>query len=107
MLRSVDSWVLAYLLVGGSTTPEYTRVVECVPIRLHRRQLHVFNPGKNGYRRPYGGSMSQELKRGAVIRHPKYGQCFVGGEDIKKSRCLPAQPRYRKTSVSKRFGCRL
>lgn len=82
----VDSWTLAYLLIGGSSTPEYTRVVECVPIRLHRRQLHVFNPGKNGYRRPYGGSMSQGFKRGGIVTHPKYGKCFVGGEDIRKSR---------------------
>jgi RRXRR protein len=82
----VDSWVLAYLLVGGGSIPDNTAVMECQPIRLHRRQLHVFNPGKNGYRRPYGGSMSQGLKRGGIVKHPKYGKCYVGGEDVKKSR---------------------
>lgn len=82
----VDSWILAYLLVGGSSAPDNTRVMECVPIRLHRRQLHVFNPGTNGYRRPYGGSMSQGFKRGAIVKHLKYGKCYVGGEDVKKSR---------------------
>jgi hypothetical protein len=81
----VDSWVLAYLLVGG-TSPENKIVMECKSIRIHRRQLHVFNPGKNGYRRPYGGSMSQGLKRGGIVKHVKYGKCYVGGEDIQKSR---------------------
>lgn len=82
----VDSWVMAYILVGGSSVPDNTVVMECKPIRLHRRQLHVFNPGKDGYRRPYGGSMSQGLKRGGIVKHPKYGKCYVGGEDVKKSR---------------------
>jgi RRXRR protein len=82
----VDSWVLAYLLVGGDSIPDNTLVMECKPIRLHRRQLHVFNPGESGYRRPYGGSMSQGLKRGGIVRHPKWGKCYVGGEDLKKSR---------------------
>lgn len=82
----VDSWVLAYLLVGGDYVPDNMVVMECKPIRLHRRQLHVFNPGKGGYRRPYGGSMSQGLKRGGIVKHPKYGKCYVGGEDIEKSR---------------------
>lgn len=80
----VDSWTLAYLLVSGDPNPEYTRVVECVPIRLHRRQLHVFNPGKGGYRRPYGGSMSQGFKRGAIVKHVKRGFCYVGGENPEK-----------------------
>ncbi|MGF1576907.1 MAG: RRXRR domain-containing protein [Cyanophyceae cyanobacterium] len=82
----VDSWVLAYLLVGGEPAPDNTVVMECKPIRLHRRQLHVFNPGANGYRRPYGGSLSQGLKRGGIVKHPKFGFCYVGGEDIKKER---------------------
>ena len=40
----VDSWVLAYLLVGGHTSPENTLLMECKPIRIYPRQLHVFNP---------------------------------------------------------------
>lgn len=82
----VDSWVLAYLLVGKDSTPDNTLVIECKPIRLHRRQLHVFNPGKGGYRRPYGSSMSQGFKRGGIVKHPKYGKCYVGGEDVEKQR---------------------
>jgi len=102
----VDSWVLAYLLVGGDSVPDNTVVMECKPIRIYRRQLHVFNPGKDGYRRPYGGSMSQGLKRGGIVKHPKHGKCYVGGEDIKNLRvslhnlatgkrlCQNAKPEY-------------
>jgi hypothetical protein len=82
----IDSWVLTYLLVGGDSVPDNTLVMECKPIRIHRRQLHVFNPSKNGYRRPYGGSISQGLKRGGIVKHYKFGKCYVGGEDTKKSR---------------------
>lgn len=81
----VDSWFLAYLLVGGEPKSEYTGVLACVPIRLHRRQLHIFNPGKNGYRRPYGGSISQGFKRGSIVRHVKKGVCYVGGENVEKN----------------------
>ena len=82
----VDSWILAYLIVGGESIPDNIVVMECKPIRLHRRQLHVFNPDKNGYRRPYGGSISQGLKRGGIVKHFKYGKCYVGGQDIQRSR---------------------
>lgn len=82
----VDSWTLAYLLVGGDSVPDNRVVMECKPIRLHRRQLHVFNPSQGGYRRPYGGSMSQGLKRGGIVKHPKYNFCYVGGENVEKER---------------------
>ena len=82
----VDSWVIAYLLVGGNLIPSNTTVMGCIPIRLHRRQLHVFLPVKGGYRKPYGGSMSRGLKRGGIVKHLKYGKCYVGGQDVKNNR---------------------
>jgi hypothetical protein len=30
--------------------------------------------------------MSQGLKRGGIVKHPKYGKCYVGGEDRQKGR---------------------
>jgi len=30
--------------------------------------------------------MSQGLKRGGIVKHLKYGKCYVGGEDSKTSR---------------------
>jgi hypothetical protein len=30
--------------------------------------------------------MSQGLKWGGIVKHPKYGKCYVGGDDLQKSR---------------------
>ena len=35
-------------------------------------------------RKPYGGTRSLGLKRGTLVRHPKYGLCAVGGFDRRK-----------------------
>jgi len=75
----VDSWVLANWKVGGHTLPEYTRMLRVVPLQFHRRQLHYFQPAKGGKRKPYGGTRSLGFKRGSLVRHPKWGLCYVGG----------------------------
>jgi hypothetical protein len=75
--HNVDSWVLAHSEVGGDLdNKELTRIV---PLRFHRRQLHMFQPSVGGLRRPYGGTMSLGFKRGSLVRHPKYDLCYVGG----------------------------
>jgi len=74
----VDSWVLASFAVGG-TVPGNTRLLCARPLRFHRRQLHALQPSKNGIRRPYGGTRSLEFKRGSVVKHSRYGVCYVGG----------------------------
>lgn len=75
----VDSWVLAYLTVGGEESPDNLNVLEFIPLRFHRRQLHRFQPAKGGVRAPYGGTMSLGFKRGGIARHPKWGVCYIGG----------------------------
>lgn len=75
----VDSWILANSAVGGHTTPDNTTILVLVPIRLHRRQLHVTNPTKGGIRKRYGGTRSLGFKKGSLIKHPKYGLAYVGG----------------------------
>jgi hypothetical protein len=75
----VDSWVLARSAVGGLVAPDDTRMLLVSPVRLHRRQLHALQPATGGVRRPYGGTRSLGLKRGSLVRHPKFGVCYVGG----------------------------
>lgn len=75
----VDSWVLANWYVGGHITPENKEMLFVSPLRFHRRQLHALQPTKGGVRRPYGGTRSLGLKRGSLVKHPKYGVCYVGG----------------------------
>jgi hypothetical protein len=75
----VDSWTLCYHMVGGNNTPNNIEVMYISPIVLHRRQLHVFNPTKGNVRKSYGGTRSLGFKRGSLVKHSKYGYCYVGG----------------------------
>ena len=77
--HNVDSWVLANDAVGGHSKPDNVSLVKLVPLRFHRRQLHVFQPAKGGIRKPYGGTMSLGLKRGSLVKHLKHGVCYIGG----------------------------
>lgn len=75
----VDAWALANSWTGGHARPDYTRLLCVTPLRFHRRQLHALQPAKGGVRRPYGGTRSHGLKRGALVKHPQWGACYVGG----------------------------
>ena len=75
----VDSWVLANWYVGGHIKPDNIWILCVSPIRLHRRQLHVFQPAKGGMRKTYGGTRSCGLKRGSLVMHRKFGLAYVGG----------------------------
>jgi hypothetical protein len=81
--HTVDSWVLA-ASVSGASFPTCTRVWYVVPAILHRRQLHRLQAEKGDKRKPYGGTRSLTLKRGTLVRHPRYGLCTVGGFDRHK-----------------------
>src|SRR5260221_1196469 len=75
----VDSWVLARAAVGGATAPDNTRLVCMAPFVWHHRQLHRFQPEKGGKRKPYGGTLSQGIKRGTLVKHPKWGTATACG----------------------------
>jgi len=81
--RAIDAWVLA-ACVSGAETPTCKRLWYVVPVRLHRRQLHLLEAAKGGRRKRYGGTRSLEFKRGTLVRHPHYGLCSVGGFDRKR-----------------------
>jgi hypothetical protein len=74
----VDSWALAASAVGG-LVPDNEMLMCIAPARLHRRQLSAMQPAAGGIRRPYGGTRSLGFKRGSLVRHTKYGLCYVGG----------------------------
>ncbi len=75
----VDSWVLANSQVGGHTKPDNTSVIYLTPLRFHRRQLHKLQSAKGNVRRREGSTMSLGLKRGSLVKYPKYGLCYIGG----------------------------
>jgi hypothetical protein len=48
-------------------------------LRFHRRQLHKLQPKAGGTRPPYGGTRSLGFKRGSLVKHPKWGLVYIGG----------------------------
>jgi hypothetical protein len=75
----VDSWCLTNEIVEGHQKPDNDKLLCVVPLRFHRRQLHAFQPSKGGIRRPYGSTRSFGMRRGSLVRHPKYGVVYLGG----------------------------
>ncbi len=75
----VDSWCLAHEVVGTDSVVDNKDILLVVPFNFFRRQLHVFNPAKGGKRRLYGGMKSLGFKRGSLVKHIKYGLCYLGG----------------------------
>jgi hypothetical protein len=75
----VDSWVLANWYVGGHSLPDNTTLIEVIPLEFHRRQLHRLQYSAGHIRPRYGGTLSAGFKRGSIVKHSKYGFCYVGG----------------------------
>jgi hypothetical protein len=74
----VDAWALAASETGAQQ-PTTQSLYYSVPLRWHRRQLHRLQPEKDGKRKLYGGTLSLGYKRGSLVKHQKYGFCYVGG----------------------------
>jgi hypothetical protein len=77
--HNVDSWVLANMKVGGHTKPDNTNITRIIPLQYHRRQLHRFQPQRGGERTRYGTTKTGKFTRGMLVKHPKYGICYIGG----------------------------
>jgi hypothetical protein len=76
--QCVDSWCLA-AMVTGAKHPTTKSLYCMVPLRWHRRQLHRLEPDKGAMRKRYGGTISLGLKKGTLVKHVKYGLCYIGG----------------------------
>jgi len=74
----VDSWALAASETGAER-PTTRSIYYLVPLRWHRRQLRRLKPEKGGIRRRYGGTISLGLKKGALVKHIRYGLCYICG----------------------------
>jgi RRXRR protein len=103
----IDAWVLAYTAVGGRKKPDNTRLVCISPLTWHHRQLHRFEPEKGGKRKLYGGTFSQGIKRGTLVKHPKWGKAYVGGTMDGKLSLHDPQTGKRLTQSAKVADCRL
>ncbi|MYB63824.1 hypothetical protein F4X73_03960 [Candidatus Poribacteria bacterium] len=69
----VDSWCLAYHIVGGDSLPD-NRDIFCIsPIPMRRRELHRQNPQRGGKRPRYGGTMCLGIVKNTLVKHVKHG----------------------------------
>jgi hypothetical protein len=103
----VDAWVLASSAVGGEPKPDNTRLVCISPLSWHHRQLHRYEPEQGGKRKRYGGTFSQAIKRGTLVKHPKWGKAYVGGTMDGKLSLHDPQTGKRLTQSAKVADCRL
>ena len=79
----VDSWVLSAYKADILPTLD-NRMLLIKPMQFHRRQLHAFQPAKDGIRRAYGSTRSMGFRRGSIVSHHKYGTCTIGGTSKNK-----------------------
>jgi hypothetical protein len=103
----VDAWVLGYSAVGGRTSPDNRRLVCLAPLAWHHRQLHRFEPEKRGKRKPYGGTLSLGIKRGTLVKHPRWGSAYIGGQIHGRISLHDPQTGKRLTQDAKVADCRL
>jgi hypothetical protein len=103
----VDAWVLASSAVGGKGMPDNRRLVCIAPLSWHHRQLHKLQPAKGGKRRREGGTLSQGIKRGTLVKHPSYGKAYVGGTMDGKLSLHHPQTGKRLTQRAKAVDCQL
>lgn len=87
----VDSFALTYSAVGGDWAPKNQNLLVITPLRFHRRQLHRLEHAAGHIRSPYGGTMSAGFKRGSLVKHPKWGLTYVGGEMSKPTKKEPSR----------------
>lgn len=103
----IDAWCLAYSAVGGRVTPDNKRLVCIAPLTWKRRQLHKLQPARGGKRRREGGTLSLSIKRGTLVRHPKYGKAYVGGTMEGKVSLHSLETGKRLTQGAQEADCRM
>ena len=102
----VDSWCLAYDVVGGDGIVDNTALFCIEPIEQKRRCLHRENPQKGGIRPRYGGTMSLGWKRQTAVKHPKYGLCLIGGHRVGRLSLHNVETGKRITKIAKPEDCK-
>ena len=75
----VDSWCLAYHVVGGEAIPDNMGIFCIAPIPIRRRELHRQNPQKGGKRPRYGGTTWNGLVKNTLVRHITHGLTRISG----------------------------
>ena len=104
----VDSWCLAYHVVGGSEIPDNTNIFCIAPINTQRRCLHREQESKGGKRNRYGGTiLGNGLVKNTLIKHVKYGITRLAGVNAKGLFSIYSLGNKRLTTGAKRSDFRV
>lgn len=75
----VDAWVVAMgWFESYRNHTIHKKVIELIPRKLYRRQLHRLTFQRGGKRSRYGGTMSSGYKKGTFVTHVRYGIVVLG-----------------------------
>ena len=75
----VDSWCLAYHVIGGEPIVDNAAVFCIAPIPIQRRNIHREVPKKGGVRSRYGGTRCLGYTKGTLVKSIKWGLCWISG----------------------------
>lgn len=75
--HNVDSHCLCEIAFNSNIVP-FKGIWKIEFMEFYRRKLHELCPSKNGYRRPYGSTISMGMSRGAVLKY-KNKLYYLGG----------------------------
>ena len=75
----VDSWCLAYHVLGGDPIVDNTDIFCISPLQIKRRQLHRQLPQKGRKRPRFGGTVCLGVVKNTLVKHVKYGITAVCG----------------------------
>lgn len=103
----VDSWCLAYHIVGGNPIVDNVSIFCISPIRIERRSLHRQLPQKGGKRSRYGGTRCLGYAKGTLVKHIRHGLAVICGK-MNNYLCLqPVEGGKRLTRSAKVSDCKI
>ena len=103
----VDSWCLAYHVVGGDATVDNTEMLCIAPFQVKRRTLHRQNPQKGGKRPRFGGTLHHGIVKNTLVKHVKHGLAVVCGHQPGGVSLQPIQGGKRITTCAKVSECKI
>ena len=92
-------------LTSGKATAFWKGGIFCVRLNVEPAAREVQPIAVGGKRKPYGGTLSQGIKRGTLVKHPKWGKAYSGGTMEGKLSLHDAQTGKRLTQMARVADC--
>lgn len=103
----VDSWCLAYSVIGGEPIVDNTNVFCISPFQVKRRTLHRQIPQKGGKRPRFGGTRCLGIAKNILVKHIDHGLAVVCGHQQGGLSLQPVEGGKRLTLSAKLNECKI